>query len=42
MVADMMASSKNQEMGAGTWVVRPPSSLVHILNKDGLLCSHSS
>ncbi|KAM1949596.1 hypothetical protein ACFX15_009634 [Malus domestica] len=34
--ADHLASRTNLEMCGKTWVRRPPSSLVHILNKDGL------
>ena len=38
--ADRLASVKNSEMSNYTWVERPPSSIVHILNKDGLPCPH--
>ncbi|KAM0966359.1 hypothetical protein ACFX2C_022127 [Malus domestica] len=38
MVADRLASSKNSEMSDYTWVERPSSSIVHILNKDSLPC----
>ncbi|KAB2599795.1 ribonuclease H protein [Pyrus ussuriensis x Pyrus communis] len=38
MVADRLASSKNSEMSDYTWVDRPPSSIVYILNKDDLPC----
>ncbi|KAM1110754.1 hypothetical protein PS2_010026 [Malus domestica] len=34
--ADRLASMTNLEMCGKTWVRRPPSSLVHIFNKDGL------
>ncbi|KAM2964592.1 hypothetical protein FF2_022358 [Malus domestica] len=37
-LADRLASRSNLEMCGITWVRRPPSSLVHILNKDGLPC----
>ncbi|KAM1159794.1 hypothetical protein ACFX19_033490 [Malus domestica] len=36
--ADLLASRKNMEMCDQTWVIRPPSSLIHILNKNGLPC----
>ncbi|KAM2891276.1 hypothetical protein COP2_009594 [Malus domestica] len=36
--ADHLASRSNLEMCGIIWVRRPPSSLVHILNKDGLPC----
>ncbi|KAM1074000.1 hypothetical protein ACFXTH_019029 [Malus domestica] len=36
--ADRLALRTNLEMCGKTWVRRPPSSLVHILNKDGLPC----
>ncbi|KAM1798595.1 hypothetical protein ACFX12_032647 [Malus domestica] len=36
--ADHLASRSNLKMCGITWVRRPPSSLVHILNKDGLPC----
>ncbi|KAM1091578.1 hypothetical protein ACFX13_019338 [Malus domestica] len=36
--ADRLASRTNLEMCGKTWDRRPPSSLVHILNKDGLPC----
>ncbi|KAM1926825.1 hypothetical protein ACFX13_033950 [Malus domestica] len=36
--ADLLASRSNVEMSGITWVRRPPSSLVHVLNKDGLPC----
>ncbi|KAM1017350.1 hypothetical protein ACFX13_047678 [Malus domestica] len=36
--ADHLASRKNLEMCDNTWVRRPPSSLIHILNKDELPC----
>ncbi|KAM2622670.1 hypothetical protein TB2_027266 [Malus domestica] len=36
--ADFLASRSNVEMSGITWVRRPPSSMVHILNKDGLPC----
>ncbi|KAM1696802.1 hypothetical protein ACFX1Q_030917 [Malus domestica] len=38
--ADRLASAKNLEMSNYTWIKRPPSSIVHILNKDGLPCPH--
>ncbi|KAB2603204.1 ribonuclease H protein [Pyrus ussuriensis x Pyrus communis] len=31
---------KNPKMSNYTWVEKPPSSIVHILNKDGLPCPH--
>ncbi|RXI00515.1 hypothetical protein DVH24_000749 [Malus domestica] len=37
--ADWLVSFKNAEMSVSTWVSRPPSSLVHVLNKDGLALS---
>ncbi|CAN6551855.1 unnamed protein product [Malus baccata var. baccata] len=37
-LADCLASRTNLEMCGKTWVGRPLSSLVHILNKDGLPC----
>nr|XP_028962160.1 uncharacterized protein LOC103417751 [Malus domestica] len=36
--ADLLASRKNMEMCDHFWDRRPPSSLVHILDKDGLPC----
>ncbi|KAM1262994.1 hypothetical protein ACFX2G_028665 [Malus domestica] len=36
--ADRLASRTNLETCDKTWVRRPPSSLVHIINKDGLPC----
>ncbi|KAM2405489.1 hypothetical protein ACFXTH_032702 [Malus domestica] len=36
--ADHLTSRSNLKMCGITWVRRPPSSLVHILNKDGLPC----
>lgn len=36
--ADFMVSPKNAGMSNRIWVNRPPSSLVHILDKDGLSC----
>ncbi|CAN6676168.1 unnamed protein product [Malus baccata var. baccata] len=38
LAADRLASRSNTEMCGSTWISRPPSSLVHILNKDGLPC----
>ncbi|CAN6558737.1 unnamed protein product [Malus baccata var. baccata] len=35
---DFLASRSNVEISGITWVRRPPSSMVHILNKDGLPC----
>ncbi|KAM1021694.1 hypothetical protein ACFX2J_042553 [Malus domestica] len=35
---DLLASRKNMKMCSKTWVRRPSSSLIHILNKDGLSC----
>ncbi|KAM2140635.1 hypothetical protein ACFX1Q_007016 [Malus domestica] len=35
---DFLASRQNMEMCGNCWVRRPPSSLIHILNKDGLPC----
>ncbi|KAM1209964.1 hypothetical protein ACFX2J_015428 [Malus domestica] len=37
-LADLLASRKNMEMCDQFWDRRPPSSLVHILDKDGLPC----
>ena len=34
--ADLLASRRNTEMCCSTWLNHPPSSLVHILDKDGL------
>ncbi|CAN6550422.1 unnamed protein product [Malus baccata var. baccata] len=36
--ADFLASRGFPEMGSRVWVDRPPSSLVFVLNKDGLPC----
>ncbi|KAM1708059.1 hypothetical protein ACFX15_001058 [Malus domestica] len=36
--ADFLASRQNMEMCGNCWVRRSPSSLIHILNKDGLPC----
>ncbi|KAM2273902.1 hypothetical protein ACFX1S_043777 [Malus domestica] len=36
--ADFLASRSFPEMGSRVWVHRPPSSLVFVLNKDGLPC----
>ncbi|CAN6559066.1 unnamed protein product [Malus baccata var. baccata] len=36
VAADSLASTNNQEMCDIVWVDRPPSSLVHVLNNDGL------
>ncbi|KAM1776455.1 hypothetical protein ACFX15_042380 [Malus domestica] len=38
--ADLLASRTCTEMCNFCWVNRPPSSLVHVLNKDGLPCPH--
>ncbi|KAM1018939.1 hypothetical protein ACFX13_041104 [Malus domestica] len=38
MAADFVARSISPEMCGFVWVVQPPSSLVGILNKDGLPC----
>ncbi|CAN6675727.1 unnamed protein product [Malus baccata var. baccata] len=38
LAADRLASRSNTEMCVSTWISRPPSSLVHILNKDDLPC----
>ncbi|KAM1324321.1 hypothetical protein PS2_045096 [Malus domestica] len=38
MAAHRLASRSNTEMCGSSWVNQPPSSLVHILNKDGLPC----
>ncbi|RXI10042.1 hypothetical protein DVH24_028474 [Malus domestica] len=35
LAANRLASRSNTEMCGSTWISRPPSSLVHILNKDG-------
>ncbi|KAM1241975.1 hypothetical protein TB2_047250 [Malus domestica] len=40
MAADRLASRSCVKMCDFTWVDRPPSSLVHVLNKDGLPCPH--
>ena len=40
LVVDRLASVKISEMNNYTWVDRPPYSIVHILNKDGLPCPH--
>ncbi|XP_028946849.2 uncharacterized protein [Malus domestica] len=36
--ADWVASHCKRGMCSDVWVIRPPSSLVHILSKDGLPC----
>ncbi|RXH92234.1 hypothetical protein DVH24_033130 [Malus domestica] len=36
--ADFLALRGFQEMGSRVWIDRPPSSLVLVLNKDGLPC----
>ncbi|CAN6553756.1 unnamed protein product [Malus baccata var. baccata] len=36
--ADFLASRSFPEMGSRVWVLKPPSSLVFVLNKDGLPC----
>ncbi|KAM1772030.1 hypothetical protein ACFX11_046776 [Malus domestica] len=41
MAADFVARFISSEMCGFSWVDRPPSSLVGILNKDGPLCPHS-
>ncbi|KAM1179951.1 hypothetical protein ACFX2J_018927 [Malus domestica] len=41
MVAEYMASPSIAKISVDTWVNRPPSSLVHILDKDGLPCPPS-
>ncbi|KAM1275713.1 hypothetical protein ACFX13_026101 [Malus domestica] len=38
LAVDRLASRSNTEMCGSTWISRPPSSLVHILNKNGLPC----
>ncbi|CAN6700292.1 unnamed protein product [Malus baccata var. baccata] len=38
LAADHLASRSCVEMCDVSWVARPPSSLVHVLNKDGLPC----
>lgn len=38
--ADLLASRTCTEMCNFCWVNRPPSSLVHVLDKDGLPCPH--
>ncbi|KAM1151698.1 hypothetical protein ACFX19_034994 [Malus domestica] len=38
LAADHLASCSCVEMCDVSWVARPPSSLVHVLNKDGLPC----
>ena len=38
MAAHTLASRRNSKMCNFTWVDRPPSSLVHVLNRDGLPC----
>ncbi|KAM1833609.1 hypothetical protein ACFX13_023409 [Malus domestica] len=38
--ADLLASRTCTEMCNLCWVNRPPSSLVHVLDKDGLPCPH--
>ncbi|KAM1672856.1 hypothetical protein ACFXTN_037708 [Malus domestica] len=37
-VADCLASRKCKEVCDHVWVIRPPSSLVHVLSNDGLPC----
>ncbi|KAM1042497.1 hypothetical protein PS2_033669 [Malus domestica] len=37
-VADFLAPRGFQEIGSRVWVDKPPSSLVLVLNKDGLPC----
>ncbi|KAM1120691.1 hypothetical protein ACFX19_002501 [Malus domestica] len=37
-VADWVASHCKRGMCSDAWVIRPPSSLVHIFSKDGLPC----
>ncbi|RXH69111.1 hypothetical protein DVH24_031444 [Malus domestica] len=41
MVADHLTSQQSQEMCDFTWVNRPPSFLVHVLNNDGFPCPPS-
>ncbi|XP_068329713.1 uncharacterized protein [Pyrus communis] len=38
MVADLLALQRNVEMCDFTWVDKPPSSLIHELCNDGLVC----
>ncbi|XP_050117706.1 uncharacterized protein LOC126595464 [Malus sylvestris] len=38
--ADSLASRQSREVCDFVWVNRPPSSLVHVLCNDGLLCPH--
>ncbi|XP_068329845.1 uncharacterized protein [Pyrus communis] len=40
LAAHALASRRNPEMCDVVWVNIPPSSLVHVLNKDGLPCPH--
>ncbi|XP_048435986.1 uncharacterized protein LOC125475314 [Pyrus x bretschneideri] len=40
LAAHALASRSNPEMCDVIWVIIPPSSLVHVLNKDGLPCPH--
>lgn len=42
LAADFLASHHNTEMCNQIWVSCPPSSLVHVLDKDGLPCSPGS
>ncbi|KAI5339630.1 hypothetical protein L3X38_018902 [Prunus dulcis] len=41
VVAYHTTSLASARMNPVTWVNRPPSSLVHVLNNDGLPCPHS-
>ncbi|KAM2481185.1 hypothetical protein PS1_004716 [Malus domestica] len=38
--AHVLALHNSSEMSDSVWVVRPPSSLVFVLNNDGLSCPH--
>ncbi|KAI5316450.1 hypothetical protein L3X38_036157 [Prunus dulcis] len=40
VVADDTATLASARMNLVTWVNKPPSSLVHVLNNDGLPCPH--
>ncbi|KAM2750524.1 hypothetical protein EV2_029295 [Malus domestica] len=40
MAADSLASFCNLEMCNVVWVNRPPSSLIFVLNNDGIPCPH--
>ncbi|CAL8155709.1 unnamed protein product [Prunus armeniaca] len=41
VVVDHTATLASAGMSPMTWVIRPPSSLVHVLNNDGLPCPSS-